>query len=207
MLVFEVKSQNIKLIQKPSRDLIENQLNFIVCKFIFSDDWYKLDKVVQFRQENVKKIFNINGGDDNTIYINLPPDLKTGTVLVSVYGQLEEPSGSIKNPETNETVTIHDVVKKVETNAYSLQIKESGFKNDFIIEVPDEEEETDDKHFIYHQRVASNVWVVEHNLNKYPSVTTVDSAGTIIIGQVIYVDPNTIVVTFNIKLTGTVFLN
>lgn len=206
MLVFEVKSQNIKLVQKPSRDLIENQLNFIVCKFIFSDEWYKLDKVIQFRQENVQKIFNINGGDDNTIYVNLPNDLKVGTVLVSVYGQLEEPSGTINNPETDEKITITDVVKKVETNAYSLQIKESGFKNDFVIETPDDEE-TDDKFFMYEQRVASNVWVIEHNLNKYPSVTIVDSAGTVIIGQVIYVDSDTIVVTFNIKLTGTVFLN
>lgn len=206
MLVFEIQSQEIKLIQRPGRDLIENQLNFIVCKFIFSDEWYKLDKVIQFRQENVKKIFNINGGDDNTIYINLPSDLKAGTVVVSIYGQLEQPSGTIKKPEVGENITINDVVKKVETNAYYLQIKESGFKDDFIIENPDNEE-TDDKHFIYHQRVASNVWVIEHNLNKYPSVTTIDSGGTIMIGQVIYVDPNTIVVTFNIKITGTAFLN
>lgn len=40
--------------------------------------------------------------------------------------------------------------------------------------------------FIYSQDAASAVWEVVHNLERYPSVTTVDSAGTPCIGDVDY---------------------
>ena len=40
-----------------------------------------------------------------------------------------------------------------------------------------------DKTFIYTQGVPSTQWIVRHTLNKYPSVTVVDSAGSVVIGN------------------------
>ena len=34
--------------------------------------------------------------------------------------------------------------------------------------------------FIYEQCTSSDTWVIIHNLNRYPSVTVVDSAGTVL---------------------------
>lgn len=64
-----------------------------------------------------------------------------------------------------------------------------------------------DKAFVFEQGIASNMWVIEHNLNKYPSVSVVDSANNIITPEVEYIDLNNIVVRMNGATTGKAFLN
>lgn len=43
---------------------------------------------------------------------------------------------------------------------------------------------TDDRHHTHKQAQAAKVWTVAHNLGKRPAVTVVDSAGTVVIGEV-----------------------
>ena len=64
-----------------------------------------------------------------------------------------------------------------------------------------------DRSYVHEQAVASNTWTITHNLGKKPSVTIVDSADTEVIGQVTYVDLNTIIVSFTTKFSGTAYLN
>lgn len=64
-----------------------------------------------------------------------------------------------------------------------------------------------DKFFVFEQVVASNRWTVNHNLDKYPSVTVVDSAGTIIIGEVAYLSRNDLRITFQSAFAGKAYLN
>ena len=47
----------------------------------------------------------------------------------------------------------------------------------------------------------------QHNLNKYPSITVVDSAGSCVVGEVDYKDMNTLTVTFSGAFSGKAFLN
>jgi len=61
--------------------------------------------------------------------------------------------------------------------------------------------------FIYEQGIASDNWYIVHNLNKYPSVTVVDSAGNEIICSVQYVDLNICICTFNAPFKGKAYLN
>lgn len=64
-----------------------------------------------------------------------------------------------------------------------------------------------DKHYTHVQRVASDVWVVTHNLNKYPSITVVDSAETVVIGDAEYLDLNTVRLTFIGAFAGKAYFN
>lgn len=64
-----------------------------------------------------------------------------------------------------------------------------------------------DKHFTYEQAVASDVWVINHNLNKKPSITVVDSAETVIVGDYEYNDLNTVTLHFNAAFAGKAYLN
>ena len=64
-----------------------------------------------------------------------------------------------------------------------------------------------DKHFVFEQGIASDTWVIEHNLNKYPSVTVVDTAGNQFIPAVKYIDENKCIVTMNGATKGKAFLN
>ena len=61
--------------------------------------------------------------------------------------------------------------------------------------------------FIYTQAIPSAVWVIEHNLNKYPSVSVVDSAGSLVEGGVEYNSANTLTVSFVGGFSGKAYLN
>jgi hypothetical protein len=52
-----------------------------------------------------------------------------------------------------------------------------------------------------------NVWQITHNLGKYPSVTIVDTANSVIYGEVRYVDLNNVTITFASSVTGRAHIN
>lgn len=61
--------------------------------------------------------------------------------------------------------------------------------------------------FEYSQSTPSGTWEITHNLNRYPSVTVVDSAGTQVVGDVTYIDRNNLKVVFSAEFSGTAYLN
>ena len=65
----------------------------------------------------------------------------------------------------------------------------------------------EDKTFVYDQTVPSSEWTIKHNLEKFPAVNVVDSAGTEVIGAIDYIDINTVVITFTGAFSGRAFFN
>ena len=57
------------------------------------------------------------------------------------------------------------------------------------------------------QAQAAKVWTITHGLGKRPSVTVVDSAGTAVIGEIEYLDDNTVRLTFCAAFSGTAYCN
>lgn len=57
------------------------------------------------------------------------------------------------------------------------------------------------------QATAAATWTINHYLGRYPSVTTVDTNGYSIEGNVRYVNANQITVEFNPAVAGTAYLN
>lgn len=66
---------------------------------------------------------------------------------------------------------------------------------------------SNDKNFVYVQHEPSDTWIIEHNLNKYPSVTIMDSANSVMIGDIKYINENKLEVKFTSSPTGTAVLN
>jgi hypothetical protein len=64
-----------------------------------------------------------------------------------------------------------------------------------------------DKNFVFTQPVPALQWTVNHNLNKYCSVTVVDSARQIVVGDVTYTNKDTVVITFTAAFSGQAYLN
>lgn len=64
-----------------------------------------------------------------------------------------------------------------------------------------------DHSFIHDQGVALAIWTITHNLNRRPSMTIVDSAGTVVEGNKFYVNNNIVIITFNAPFTGKAYLN
>ena len=61
--------------------------------------------------------------------------------------------------------------------------------------------------YIHTQNPASDLWTIHHNLNNYPAVEVIDSAGNVVIGDVRYEDRNTVVITFKAAFSGKAYLN
>ena len=64
-----------------------------------------------------------------------------------------------------------------------------------------------DKTYVYYQNVQSDIWEIQHNLDKYPSITVVDSANNIVVGDIHYVDANNVTVIFTAPFSGKAFCN
>jgi len=62
------------------------------------------------------------------------------------------------------------------------------------------------KRYTHTQSVASSSWTISHTLDGYPSVTVVDSAGTVVIGKVTYNSTSSVTVDFQGSFTGLAYL-
>ena len=120
-------------------------------------------------------------------------------------------------PSIFTNIAIDDVVKvKIPQNQYSLMYIEGkinidiGFTEGFVTSVNGKTGNVvinEDKSYIHTQLNANNIWNIEHNLNKYPSITIVDSGDNIIVGDVTYISNNVLQVEFTYPFTGKAFLN
>ena len=97
------------------------------------------------------------------------------------------------------------ITVKVDTsNTYILTIttKDGSFDTPNLIA-----ENTGDLTYIHDQTVASDTWIVNHDLKKYPSVTIVDSAKTAIYGEITYTDLNSLTISFSSPFAGMAYCN
>lgn len=61
--------------------------------------------------------------------------------------------------------------------------------------------------YIFTQLTPDTLWDIIHNLNRYPSVTVVDSGGSEIIPSVIYISGNQVQLHFSNATSGKAYLN
>ena len=61
--------------------------------------------------------------------------------------------------------------------------------------------------YTHNQSMLSSIWTITHNLGFYPSVTTQDSAGSVIEGTVAYPSPTTVTVDFSVETSGVAYLS
>lgn len=60
--------------------------------------------------------------------------------------------------------------------------------------------------FVFTQSLPSDTWVIQHPLGGKPSVTIVDSAETVVIGEVTYNSDTQVTVTFTAAFSGFAYL-
>ena len=64
-----------------------------------------------------------------------------------------------------------------------------------------------DTTFVFEFDSSQNHWVINHNLDKKPTVTIVDSAESVVACEVQYIDSNNLEIRFNAPFKGTAYLN
>lgn len=61
--------------------------------------------------------------------------------------------------------------------------------------------------YVHTQVVPAIQWNITHNLNKFPSVSIVDSSYEEVIGEVEYIDSNNLTVRFTASFSGEAYIN
>ena len=69
-----------------------------------------------------------------------------------------------------------------------------------------------DKTFVFTQGVPATVWnpptgIINHNMGKFPSITVIDTANTVVTGEYTYIDNNNVTLTFSAAFAGKAYLN
>jgi len=64
-----------------------------------------------------------------------------------------------------------------------------------------------DKTFVYTQGTPASSWTIQHNLNKFPSVTAVNANNIQGFGEVCYIDANNLIINFSAGFSGKAYLN
>jgi hypothetical protein len=65
----------------------------------------------------------------------------------------------------------------------------------------------EDKTFVFTQSVPSTTWLIQHNLDKFPSVSVVNINNVQMYGNVIYTDLNNLIVEFSAGFSGKAYIN
>lgn len=96
-------------------------------------------------------------------------------------------------------------------DVYSFKIKvdlSEADKKSSGERLPNIRKEDSDVTKVFIQSVASSNWTILHDMNKYPSVTIVDSSGQKVEGaDVVYISRSKIEIFFSASFSGKAFLN
>ena len=64
-----------------------------------------------------------------------------------------------------------------------------------------------DKTFEFTQGQPATTWNIQHNLNKFPSVSIINNNNVVINGEVTYIDNNNVQLNFSAGFSGKAYLN
>ena len=99
---------------------------------------------------------------------------------------------------------------KGNTREISMELNKSIFEKAnevFLINTSGACDCNEDKTYVHSQKIASDTWNIKHDLNKFPSVSVVDSANTLVLCDIDYLNENELVVRSKAPFSGTCYCN
>lgn len=141
---------------------------------------------------------------------------KLGTDYTNLYNSLSGTTILIQKATDISTFAIFNVTSVADNETYtdffdltiSIQKSQGNLEEneDYFLAVIGLTK-SNDKHHTFVQSSSSSSWSITHNLGKKPSVTIVDSADTLLHGQVDYVDNDNLTITLSAPTSGKAYLN
>ena len=111
---------------------------------------------------------------------------------------------------SNKSYAIYEVGVKTDlTDAYLLALTHRGSAGTPVGGVTSIAPSgfTNETTFTFTQGTLSDTWTINHNLDRFPSVTVVDNSNNIVVGAVTYNNSNQIVISFSETVIGKAYLN
>lgn len=138
-------------------------------------------------------------------------DIDTSIKATIISDKCNIPCAHIGSDDTSINATVTPMASATTTRrgvvrlATEQEAKDGTLDNDVVINPYTLKKAT---HYTHEQGVASDTWVIEHNLNKKPSVTVVDTADEEQIpDRKKYNNKNTVTLYFLSEFAGKAYLN
>lgn len=166
-------------------------------------DWINLDYIDRVN-DKIVFVETLDGvvGEEGQLYIKTTD----GTAYIWKDDNfIEMESSSIE--ELKNRVAANEEEIAVHTQEIGSNSQQITTNTEKIAELEAEIKEGADKNYIHKQQSASDTWTVVHNLGKFPSITVVDSAGTVVTGEIILQTTEQAVISFNGAFSGKAYCN
>lgn len=137
-------------------------------------------------------------GCDNTVEVTRRPKNNVIVTSPSRRDVLEVAAAGIAGPPNTLTVGTVEVGARDEAAVTITGVAPNQTINFVIPSASD---------YVHNQIASSSTWTITHNLGYYPSVTVVDSANNVVVGDVTYVSDNVVTVSFNATFGGKAYLS
>ena len=176
----------------------------ILTQLVLDDKVNKNPEIVSSTKTKVtydSKGLVIDGDDATTIDINDSIDRRYVTDVQ--LNTIQNTSGINTGDETTLSIQTKRPLKTINNESLegsgNVQINYNDLDNLPTI--------VNDKNYVHNQIVASNFWEIQHNLDKYPSVSIIDSGNNLVVGEIKYIDSNNIIITFTSVFSGKAYFN
>lgn len=167
-------------------------------------DWINLDYIDRASNDKIVFVETLDGvvGEEGQLYIKTTD----GTAYIWKDDNfIEMESSSIE--ELKNRVTANEEEIAVHTQEIGSNSQQITTNTEKIAELEVEIKEGADKNYIHKQQSASDTWTIVHNLGKFPSITVVDSAGTVVTGEIVLQTTEQAVISFNGAFSGKAYCN
>ncbi|QBX16940.1 hypothetical protein Javan291_0064 [Streptococcus phage Javan291] len=150
-------------------------------------------------------------GKYHKLYYETHVTVVDGTVTFTISKPIEAGKGYLVEIVVNGYVFPSDKSVKLHVVENLLEYEEAGELTEKSPVLTREQTEELVKAYLEHQAVftfseVSDVWTIEHRLNRYPAVVVSDSAGTQVFGDVRYLSTNKLEIHFAVPFSGTAVL-
>ncbi|MFZ9242226.1 MAG: hypothetical protein ACO295_03360 [Sediminibacterium sp.] len=114
----------------------------------------------------------------------------------------------VTNNPTNLEITNDNILVETTEEVTSLVVGQSGPQGATGPQGLPGEVLFSDLSYVHVQNVAETVWVINHGLQFIPSITVIDSGGSVVEGSYSYSsDGNTVTLTFSVPFSGKAYLS
>lgn len=136
---------------------------------------------------------------NDIVYVKFPQNNDADKYVDTVLGGNETPENLVISAEE-----ILDKLKTVDGEGSGLDadMLDGKHASEFVLKT-----EFNISTFTHNQLSPEKEWNVIHNLNKFPSVHIVDSGGSVVLGDIQYIDENQIKINFTTNFSGKAYLN
>lgn len=173
-------------------------------------DWIRLNPILRRGEPALSTdVMGLKVGDGKKHWLELEYLSDNKVKFIDSFDDVEGQENQFYINTSNNAIYYFDGENFVELEGTSINgLKERVTTNEQDIAVLKEKIiEGADKNYIFKQMTPADTWTIVHNLGKFPSITVVDSAGTVVVGEIILQTTEQAVISFNGAFSGKAYCN